>query len=303
MTRDLPIAYFGAVGVEDFNFPEMRRLERQLDSLQLPNRLSIFSDGHDWPPPEVGVEALEWMEVQAMLQGISNSDHSRLDIIFAKWMNQAQAYERAGESFRALSLFGSVVQAFAKWKSIDEAKSSQARLQNSGGAKDFLRLERDAENLQRTWNQQLARQVGDFDDFEKRIDAVAQATMIIRQAREYAEKKTGGSRRIAARRFLLETYIGLREQIPDLQRGKEFSRVIDRYQLMTTARPENPQVWILLASAQVVAGDRKGALESLRSAIRKGLIQPANLEEDSRFEPLHAMPEFRRMLMDNASQK
>lgn len=57
----MPFAYFGAVGDEDFNFAEMRALDRRLDEIGAPHRVVVFGGGHRWPPPEVVGEALAWL--------------------------------------------------------------------------------------------------------------------------------------------------------------------------------------------------------------------------------------------------
>ncbi len=136
-----------------------------------------------------------------------------------------------------------------------------------------------------------------------RVAAMAEARGIIQQARRYSEKEVAGFQRTAARRFLVQTYIGLREEIPDLQKHKEFRRMIDRLQLITEIHPEYPQSWTALASAQAVVADKRGALESLRKAVDKGFDQPDSLEKDPHFESLRLLSEYRRILTRIAQKK
>ena len=59
----VPFAIFGTAGTEDFNYIEMRLLDRKLSS---PHFLAVFPGGHTLPPDDVAFDALEWMELQAM---------------------------------------------------------------------------------------------------------------------------------------------------------------------------------------------------------------------------------------------
>ena len=59
-------AVFGTAGTEDFNYVEMRLLDRKLSS---PHFLAVFDGGHTLPPDDIALDALEWMELQAMQSG------------------------------------------------------------------------------------------------------------------------------------------------------------------------------------------------------------------------------------------
>lgn len=76
---DLPYAVFGTAGTEDFNYLELRRLDRNVVSA---HHVRIFNGGHTWPPAEVATEAIEWMEVQAMRTGARAKDEALIDKVF-----------------------------------------------------------------------------------------------------------------------------------------------------------------------------------------------------------------------------
>ena len=61
----------GTAGVEDFNYLEMREMDRALES---PHFLAVFPGGHTLPPDEVAMEALEWLEIEAMSSGRRGRD-------------------------------------------------------------------------------------------------------------------------------------------------------------------------------------------------------------------------------------
>src|SRR5215472_2698759 len=60
---DLKFVVFGTAGTEDFNYLEMRQLDQELLS---PHRVVIFEGGHQWLPSSLAVQAVEWLERQAV---------------------------------------------------------------------------------------------------------------------------------------------------------------------------------------------------------------------------------------------
>jgi poly(3-hydroxybutyrate) depolymerase len=78
--KALPFPLFATAGTDDFNRLEMRRLVRELTT---PHHLAMFSGGHVWLSSELAVEAVEWMEVQAIKAGIKPRDKSEIDRLLA----------------------------------------------------------------------------------------------------------------------------------------------------------------------------------------------------------------------------
>jgi hypothetical protein len=72
----VPFPVFGTAGTDDFNYLEMRQLDRKLTS---PHHVAIFAGGHTLPPDAVAVEAIEWMELQAMQSGRRRRDDALID--------------------------------------------------------------------------------------------------------------------------------------------------------------------------------------------------------------------------------
>ena len=72
---------FGTAGTDDFNYLEMRQLDRTLTS---PHYVVIFNGGHTLPPDAVALEAIEWMEIQAMKSGRRRRDEALIDRLLEK---------------------------------------------------------------------------------------------------------------------------------------------------------------------------------------------------------------------------
>jgi dienelactone hydrolase len=79
--KTLPFPVFATAGTEDFNHLEMRLLDRALTT---PHYLAIFTGGHTWLSSDLAMEAVEWMEIQAMRSGLAARNDREIDRILAK---------------------------------------------------------------------------------------------------------------------------------------------------------------------------------------------------------------------------
>jgi len=78
--KSVPFALFATAGTEDFNHVEMRLLDRALTT---PHHLAIFTGGHTWLSSALALEAVQWMELQAMKSGLEPRDPRKVEEILA----------------------------------------------------------------------------------------------------------------------------------------------------------------------------------------------------------------------------
>ena len=97
--QSLPFVIYGTAGTEDFNWLEMRSLDHALTTT---HHLAVFNGGHVWLPSEVAVDAVEWLDVQAMKSGRLPRDPARLQAIFKSRLAKADALPGAFEKAQAL---------------------------------------------------------------------------------------------------------------------------------------------------------------------------------------------------------
>src|SRR5207249_3134996 len=97
----VPFAFFGTAGVTDFNYRELRRVDRELDDRKAVHRVVIFEGGHEWLPAPLTFAALGWLNLQAMRTGALAPDPAWIEEQFAGRLAAAPA-QPAVENFRAL---------------------------------------------------------------------------------------------------------------------------------------------------------------------------------------------------------
>ncbi len=90
---------FGSAGTEDFNYREMRAVDRLMTS---PHRVEVFEGGHTWLPIEMATSGVEWMEIQAMKDGLRPRDDELVAELFSKRVARANAQQSSLARMRAL---------------------------------------------------------------------------------------------------------------------------------------------------------------------------------------------------------
>lgn len=97
--KSVPFAVFGTAGTEDFNWLEMRSLDKALTS---PHHVAFFPGGHVWLPSELAVEALEWLDLEALKTGRLPADEARLKSICDARLARARSVVGEWARHRAL---------------------------------------------------------------------------------------------------------------------------------------------------------------------------------------------------------
>jgi hypothetical protein len=54
------------VGDSDFNWPEIMNIRREREDFGMPYMVRVFQGAHQWAPPEVFQDAIEWMQLMTI---------------------------------------------------------------------------------------------------------------------------------------------------------------------------------------------------------------------------------------------
>jgi predicted esterase len=132
---DFPI--FATAGTEDFNHLEMRQLDEALTS---PHHLAIFEGGHTWLSSELAIEAVEWMEIQAMKAARRPRDEQEIDQIFSRRVASARA--AASDKERCLAL-ASIAADFEGLRDVAALSAEAAALAKDKRVREALKKDRE----------------------------------------------------------------------------------------------------------------------------------------------------------------
>src|SRR5206468_11997180 len=146
--KSVPFVVFGTAGTEDFNYLEMRLLDRALTT---PHRVVVFEGGHTLPPPPVALDAIEWLELQAMKSGVKPRDETLLDQLLVK---RQEAIAASTSPAATVHLLEQLVSDFGGLRDVSAFAARAAELSKQKDVKSALARERSDDNAE-------ARQVGD----------------------------------------------------------------------------------------------------------------------------------------------
>ena len=204
----VPFAVFSTAGIEDFNYIEMRLLDRKLTS---PHFLAVFEGGHALPPDDIAFDALEWMELRAMQSGGRNRDDARAGSILQKRRARIAASSDPADT---VYLLRALVSDFKGLLDVSAEENRLGRMANQPDVKKALKREREADDAE-------GRMLGEIFELESRLgdDGRLPALMTLRDRLAKLSRKAASEadtpERSQARRVLRSITAGASGRVQD----------------------------------------------------------------------------------------
>ncbi len=300
VNSSLPFIYYGTVGTDDFNYPEMKQLDRTLEQARIVHHVAVFEGSHEWAPSETCVSAIEWIELQAMKSGRRARDNSFIDRLFATAQNRAIAYESSGRTFEAYQEYAAMAAGFNGLKDIAEAQTRIASLRDSKAVKQALARDRDQETeQQRRVNEIFGLRANAqkwSSDPSTQKPFLLDLKQILSDLKRKSEAKDNSAERSLARRVLHQYTAASFEQSMILIQTKKYDAAAANLAIDAEAMPDNWRVSYNLACAYALAGDKRRAIEALNNAVRKGFSNINELENNRQLDSLRGEPGFKKIL-------
>jgi poly(3-hydroxybutyrate) depolymerase len=207
--HELPFPVFETAGTEDFNRLEMREMDR---ALQSPHRLAVFEGGHVWLPSAVAVQAVEWMEIQAMKSGLKPKNQAEIDAIFAE---RVAAADTTHEDAASLAAADGIAEDFGGLKDVSRFAARAAQLRNSPAVRDELKREADLDAQEEQWDQVVRGEETLLGNPAQRETALKELRERWKKLSEMANAAEDTPERRMARRVLGGLSMGITVQDPD----------------------------------------------------------------------------------------
>jgi poly(3-hydroxybutyrate) depolymerase len=205
----VPFAVFGTAGTEDINHLEMRILDRTLRS---PHRLVIFEGGHTLPPDAVALEAIEWMELQAMKSGRRGRDETFVDHLFD---TRRRAASEAADPVAEVHRLEALAEDFRGLRDVTAIAAEAAALAKRPDVKTALARERADDDAE----QQILSEVLTLEAGLGKADQRAQSLLRLRdrlaRLSRAAAADVDSPERRQARRVLRQLTMGAAERTTD----------------------------------------------------------------------------------------
>jgi predicted esterase len=288
--------YFGSVGLDDFNLPEMRRLAESLDAVKAVYRIETWPGGHDWPPADECTLAVEWLELQAMRAKSRPVDEARIDAWRERDEARARAREAQGDAIGAEWSYRALAADFDGLRDVASHRARAAELRESKAFRDATKAERDDASKQRQLLAEFSTNLRQLGDAEFRATALQGMRRMVASLRKQADDASNARAQRVARRTLVEALISAQVAADALAEQRQFAAAAHALAVCDEIRPNQPSLLYAIARMHAQSGDRKRAVEALRRAVANGLADPSRLAADPAFEEMRATPEFQEIL-------
>ena len=301
---------FTTTGVDDFNFPEVRSLDDKLTRAGIAHATEVFAGRHEWPPSDVAMRAVAWMELRAMKAGARNRDSRLVDELWDAQIKQARSLEDAKRFYDAYQIYLQMNGSYQGLHDSSEVDTKLNQLRNIREVRDATRDEQEQIRRQRELESQLANLIGarlnasaaqqnlnDERPGDEEISADMRLHDLLAQLRRQSNAtQDSGTRRIA-RRVLEGEFIGLFEQGSSLlQIQKHYGEAARIFGLAGEIHPDRAGAFYYLAWAYAAGGEKKKALEALKTAIEKGFLDRAALNDNKAFDSIRTDQEFQKLI-------
>ena len=280
----VPFPFFGTAGVTDFNYLELRRTDRELEDRRVAHRVIIHSGGHEWLSTGLALEALAWLDLQAMRTGTKAKE--------AAWIQaQFEARSAAVPPSPAIAHFFELRSLAADFKGLVDTAALDRQVATLAASREI----RDGLKAERTWDR---REEGLRDDLLGSMQEgfVSDVRKAAAELRAKAEKADDVRQRQMATRVLQSAYSNCSENARALLRVKDYGAAATQFEMMTVLRPERVQAFFDLARTRALLGDKKRAIEALRQAAAAGFKDTARVEQEPAFAALKQDPGFQAVV-------
>ncbi|MEP6472006.1 MAG: hypothetical protein ABJC28_08305 [Acidobacteriota bacterium] len=299
--KGMRFAVFGAVGNVDFNYGEMRRLDRTLGKLGATHRLAVFEGGHSWCPAPVCGEAVEWLELQAMKSGTRAKDPELAGRLLRDRLARAALLENGGKPPEAYVAYAETAEDFRGLADTKDADAAAARLGAQAAIRKTLA---ERQKLEESESRRVGRL---WKDLQTALAteplpppaAVASRLGVAKLLRESAPERPEPER-LSAKRVIAQIFVQAAFYVPrELAAKHDFARAELLARVAAELAPDRAgAAFYNLACFRALAGDRKGAIATLREAIAKGFRDVAQIEADPDLVSLREERAYRAIVAD-----
>jgi len=294
-------SYFGIIGLADFNYPEMKRLDADLDGAKVPHRVLYYEAPHQWPDQATCSRAVGWMEITAMKQGTRNRDEALIDEMLGKELEYASALEAAGKTFWAARQYEAVSQLFDGLR--DSGASAEAgRIQKTREFAQFLKEEKKRDERDVSIRRDFVRAYTLIEQAPSDRKGFIEVLKDLKLGFLKKEAKEAGTveDRSFAYRILFDISINMEQRAFESYDQKDWPRASSLFELAAEACPDGDRreknIYFSMACVAAVRGDEKAALKHLETAVAKGFSDVLALENEEDLAGLHQTSHFREIL-------
>jgi dienelactone hydrolase len=312
LSAPVSFAVFVTIGSDDFNYSEVKELERKLSALSVSHRVEVFDGGHDWASSELCMRALEWMELQAMAAGLRDKDEKLIAELLENETEKVRAHEAAGRVYQSYIIYRNISRDFKGLKDVAEFENKAAQLKDSKEVRQAIKSEKDQEieytrranelftlraKIEGRGGATAQEQFGaTSDSSDNRMQVLSELRKALADLKKKADAKDNTLERAVARRALNQYLAWSYETAMSLIATKKYAQAIAALSIDADAMPDNWRVLYNLACAHSLNGDKKRAIDALKRAVQKGFSDRRELERNPSLDALREEAAFKKIV-------
>jgi dienelactone hydrolase len=293
------LLYYFAVGNRDFNWPEIVTIRRQREDRGQTYRVNVFTGSHQWAPPEVMRDAIEWFLLKAMQQGTMPRESPFIEKLFQQALAEAEAAGNSKDPLAQLRAYRLLVSDFNGLKDVTQSVNRLASLKRSTDLKQALDREQTEVREQFTLEREVSPKLREFTDGTA-PDPNALRLAIV-QSMSGLKNRAAHARDDRKRLIYARAFDDLRVQA--MENGQQeleqrhFLKAEACFELVAEISDDS-WPFLLLAQTHASRDNNQLAVRDLREAVRRGFRDPDLLETDPRLQVLKSDRGFQELLAE-----
>jgi dienelactone hydrolase len=293
--RRMKFAYFAAVGDADFNYAEFAKLRRELDAANARYRIRIFEGSHGWAPAEVWMEALNWMDIQAMASGDMPRGESRITDTLQQTLARANAYLSNHDALAAFREYQSLVRDFSSLADVSAAKAKLTELGKNQAVKtaekrEAAEVEEQHRLVEAPYKQMQKLSTGDLD-----ADGFSQLLTAVSNLKSKSQR--AGPTNLLLRRALSELVVVAYDSGQTCTQEKNYKSALAFFRLAAAGSSKLGFAHFQRALIYAITSNKRDMLAELRSALSGGYHEPSALDGEE-FQPYRTDEDFQALLAE-----
>jgi hypothetical protein len=283
-------AYFATVGDADFNFEEFAQLRPKLDASGIRYVIRTFDGPHGWAPGDIWMEALEWMDIQAMATGSVPRDPARIQAALDANLARASKLEVSGDSLAAFREYQSILRSFRNLADIGPAQARLSQLEKSKSLKAAQKQEKAELEEQARLEAMPSSQMAKLPDGELDVAAFSDLRAAFADLKQQASGNDRAS--MVKRRALSGLVVQAFESGENSIAKKDYRVALQYFDLAATGSANPAGAHYERARVYAIISDKKNMLSELNKCLAAGVHNPSALDAEE-FHRYRDQPDFR----------
>lgn len=282
--------FIGIAGNEDFNYTELKRLDKLLDEKGLAHQLLVFDGKHDWPPVPIMEQAIWWIECNAMREGKRSVDKGILVSVQQMVENELTKAQKKNHLPDVYFTHQKAIHYLYDLIDVSTHESEITSMKAGGKLQEMLNAMAQSEQLEASMQQQYTAAFASqqWAWWEKEIDRIYRVTKTSKNSEEVIIHKRLLSY-LSLVAYMFSSNALKANQLFDAELCLKIYEKVD---------PQNPEYAYLFAQLYMKQNNSIKVIAYLKKAVKLGFCDVKRLSSDSQFLLLKDQKEFKSILLE-----